>query len=320
MMRAVRRYAARMDAVDLNLLPALDALLAEGSVTGAARRLGLSASAMSRTLARLRAATGDPLLVRAGRGLVPSPRAIELRERVHALSRDAQAVLRPVADALDPAALDCTFTLRANEAFVERFAVPLFRAVSAGAPRVRLQFVHKPDKDATPLRDGRIDLEIGVVGTAAPEVRARLLFRDRYVGVVRTGHPLLSARTVTAKRLVAHGHVAASPGGETRGPVDDALAAVGLHRDVRVVVPGFTDALAMARDTGLVAIVPQSCLGSASPGRRSRASALDMFELPLKLPPLMVSAIWHPRLDADPAHRWLRGVVLAVCRAACPAG
>ena len=309
-----------MESVDLNLLPALDALLAEGSVTGAARRLGLSASAMSRTLARLRAATGDPLLVRAGRGLVPSPRAVELRERVHALSREAQAVLRPVTDVLDPAVLDRAFTLRANEAFIERFAVPLVQAVAVEAPRVRLQFVHKSDKDAAPLRDGRIDLEIGVVGTTAPEVRARLLFRDRYVGVVRSGHPLLSARTVTAKRLVAYGHVAASPGGETRGPVDDALAAAGLHRDVRVVVPGFIDALAMARHAGLVAVVPQSCLGRGSPGRRSAVSALEAFELPLKLPPLMVSAIWHPRLDADPAHRWLRGVLLAVCRAAFPQG
>ncbi|MBU6247983.1 MAG: LysR family transcriptional regulator [Xanthomonadaceae bacterium] len=309
-----------MESVDLNLLPALDALLAEGSVTGAARRLGLSASAMSRTLARLRAATGDPLLVRAGRGLVPSPRAIELRERVHALSREAQAVLRPVTDVLDPATLDCGFTLRANEAFVERFAVPLYRAVSDVAPRVRLQFVHKPDKDAAPLRDGRIDLEIGVVGTTAPEVRSRLLFRDRYVGAVRAGHPLLASRSVTVKRLAACGHVAAAPGGAASGPVDEALATLGLHRDVRVVVPGFIDALAVARATDLVAVVPRSCLGRESPTRRSGPAALVAFELPLKLSPLMVSAIWHPRLDADPAHRWLRGVVLGVCRAICPEG
>src|SRR5216684_1944528 len=100
-----------MDDVDLNLLVALDALLAEGSVTGAARRLGLSASAMSRTLARLRSATGDPLLVRAGRGLVPTPRAAELRDRVHELTRDVRAVLTPDVSHLDVASLDRTFSI-----------------------------------------------------------------------------------------------------------------------------------------------------------------------------------------------------------------
>src|ERR1700744_1770195 len=114
-----------MNAVDLNLLTALDALLAEGSVAGAARRLALSASAMSRTLARLRAATGDPLLVRAGRGLVPTPRAIELRDRVHELNREVRDVLTPRAGRLDVSVLERTFTLRAGEGFVERFCAPL---------------------------------------------------------------------------------------------------------------------------------------------------------------------------------------------------
>src|SRR5271154_1834152 len=114
-----------MDDVDLNLLVALDALLAEGSVTGAARRLGLSSSAMSRTLARLRSATGDPLLVRAGRRLVPTPRAGELRDRVHELSRDVRAVLTPQAGHLDLASLERTFTIRASEGFVDLFAAAL---------------------------------------------------------------------------------------------------------------------------------------------------------------------------------------------------
>src|SRR5438270_12047233 len=108
--------------VDLNLLVALDVLLAEGSVTGAARRLGLSASAMSRTLARLRAATRDPLLVRAGRGLVATPYAADLRERVHNLTLEAQSVLRPAAAKLDVAGLERTFKIRANDGFVEAFA------------------------------------------------------------------------------------------------------------------------------------------------------------------------------------------------------
>src|SRR5271169_1254902 len=114
-----------MDTMDMNLLAALDALLAEGSVTGAARRLGLSSSAMSRTLARLRSATGDPLLVRAGRGLVPTPYAAELRERVHALSRDVLTVLHPRVGHLDIASLERTFTIRANEGFVEVLSASL---------------------------------------------------------------------------------------------------------------------------------------------------------------------------------------------------
>src|ERR1700712_1358215 len=107
-----------MDAMDMNLLAALDALLAEGSVTGAAGRLGLSASAMSRTLARLRTATDDPLLVRAGRGLVPTPRAIELRKRVRDVTREVHEVLSPQAVDFNIATLDRTFSIRASEGFI----------------------------------------------------------------------------------------------------------------------------------------------------------------------------------------------------------
>src|SRR5580658_10909513 len=128
-----------MDATDMNLLAALDALLAEGSVTGAARRLGLSSSAMSRTLTRLRSATGDPLLVRAGRGLVPTPRAAELRDRVHELSRDVRAVLTPHVSRLDVASLERTFTVRASEGFVDLFAAALVAALTQAAPCVCLR-------------------------------------------------------------------------------------------------------------------------------------------------------------------------------------
>ena len=185
---------------DLNLLFTLDVLLAEGSVARAARRLRLSPSAMSRALARLREATGDPLLVRAGRGLVPSPRALELRERVGQLVHDAEAALRP-AHKLDLRKLDRMFTLRTSEGFVENFGANLLARVSAEAPGVRLRFLPKLDKDSAPLRDGTVDLETGVVGkTTGPEVRAQALFRDRFVGVVRTGHPLGKGE-VTARPL-----------------------------------------------------------------------------------------------------------------------
>src|SRR5690242_19631251 len=155
---------------DLNLLTTLDVLLNEGSVARAAKRLHLSPSAMSRALARLRETTGDPLLVRAGRGLVPTPRALELRERVGQIVQDAEAVLRPV-ERLDPARLVRTFTLRSSEGFVETFGPGLIAQVSREAPGVRLCFLLKPDRDSAPLRDASVDLETGVVGKATgPEV------------------------------------------------------------------------------------------------------------------------------------------------------
>ena len=293
----------------MNLLAALDALLAESSVTGAARRLGLSSSAMSRTLARLRTATGDPLLVRAGRGLVPTPRAADLRDQVGQLTREVRTVLRPQAGPLDLGSLGRTFTLRAGEGFVDLFSAPLVAAITEAAPHVRLRFAPKPDKDVLPLRDGQVDLEIGVVGASAPEVRTRLLFRDSFIGAVRIGHPLLEG-PMTPERYAAHRHVVASRRGKFTGPVDEALAALGLTRVVVAVVPGFPDALRIARNTDLVALVPRS--GLAGP---AETAGLVGFNLPIATPPIAICAMWHPRMDADPAHRWLRETVVAVCQA-----
>ncbi|MGE0748859.1 MAG: LysR family transcriptional regulator [Rhodospirillales bacterium] len=290
---------------DLNLLITLDVLLAEGSVARAAARLRLSPSAMSRALARLRETTGDPLLVRAGRGLVPTPRALELRERVGRLVRDGEAVLRP-AETLDLGRLARTFTLRTSEGFVENFGPGLIARAGAQAPGVRLCFMQKPDKDSTPLRDGIVDLETGVVGAATgPEVRAQALFRDRFVGVVRAGHPLCQGK-VTPERYAAGRHVLVSRRGRDRGPIDEALAALRLERQVATIVGGFATALALARGSELVASVPERHSGNLREG-------MHTFALPFAVPEITVSLLWHPRLDADPAHRWLRGCVREVC-------
>ena len=301
-----------MDNVDMNLLAALDTLLAEGSVTGAARRLSLSSSAMSRTLARLRSATGDPLLVRAGRGLVPTPRAVELRDRVRELTHDVRQVLTPQASGLDVVSLDRMFTIRASEGFVDRFAAAMVAAVTQAAPRVRLRFAPKPDKNALPLRDGEIDVEIGVGETSAPEVRTLLVLRDDFIGAVRVGHPLLTA-PITPERYAACRHVVASRRGAFAGPVDDALMALGLSREVVAVMPGFPDALRVASDTDLVALVPRSCV-RRSGGDDLVERTLVGFDLPVRTPAIAISMMWHPRMDADPAHRWLRDTVVAVCR------
>ena len=303
-----------MTAVDLNLLAALDALLAEGSVAGAARRLGLSASAMSRTLARLRAATGDPLLVRAGRVLAPTPRALDLRNRVRETTREALMLLRPAIVGPDLSALERTFTIRANDGFVETVAARLLAALTDAAPGVRLRFAPKPDKDVRALREGLVDLEIGVLGEAGPEVRVQALFRDRFVGAARQGHPLFSAREITPALYAGCAHVVASRRGETNGPVDRALAALGLRRSILAVVPGFSAALAIAQASDLVALVTASfhdaSIESQPEAGRRRMRA---FALPVQTEPITVSQIWHPRLDADPTHRWLRATVSAVC-------
>lgn len=290
---------------DLNLLVTLDVLLAEGSVARAARRLRLSPSAMSRALARLREVMGDPLLVRAGRGLVPTPRALELRERVSQLVQDAEAVLRPTERlALDQ--LYRTFTLRTSEGFVENFGPALIARVAADAPGVRLRFVQKPDKDSGPLREGAVDLETGVVEkTTAPELRVQALFRDRYVGVVRTGHPLTQGEITPAGYAMGR-HINVSREGLERGPIDEALRAMGLERVIATIVSGFATAVALARGSDLIATVPERHTASLRFGMHS-------FGLPMATPEFTVSMLWHPRLDAEPGHRWLRGCVRDVC-------
>jgi DNA-binding transcriptional LysR family regulator len=290
---------------DLNLLVVLDALLAEGSVAGAARRLRMSPSAMSRALGRVRQATGDPLLVRAGRGLVPTPRAAELRERVRQIIEEAGAVLR-ANDRIDLGTLVRTFTLRTSDGFVETFGPGLLSLVEEEAPRVRLFFLQKPDKESAPLRDGRVDLETGIIEAATgPEMRSQVLFRDRLVGVVHEGHPL-SRGDVTAAAWSQASHVIVSRSGLEEGAVDRPFLSPGTKRGVGTLVSGFSAALSLVRASDLVATVPD---------RHTRSLRDGLFSFPLPVPSeaFAVSMLWHPRMDSDPAHRWLRGCLRRAC-------
>lgn len=292
---------------DFNLLVTLNVLLEEGSVAGAARRLRLSPSAMSRALSRLRETTGDPLLVRAGRGLVPTPRAIELRKQVGTLVDGANAVLRP-AETLDLGKLVRRFTLRTSEGLVETFGPSLLELVAAQAPGVTLQFLAKPDKESAPLREGEVDVETGVVDAlTAPELRALPLFEDRWIGVVRQDHPLAKGR-MTPSRFAAASHILILRRGLHSGEIDEAVRTAGLERRIATVVNGFSTALALAGETELIATVPERHTAGLRKGMYS-------FALPVPIDPFTVSMLWHPRMDGDLAHRWLRGSVRAVCAA-----
>jgi len=292
---------------DLNLLTTLDVLLSEGSVARAAKRLQLSPSAMSRALARLRETTGDPLLVRAGRGLVATPRAVALRDRVAQVVQDAQAILRPQ-ETLDLKRVARTFTLRTSEGFVESFGPGLLALTQREAPGVTLRFVQRVDRDALGLRDGSIDIETGVVATTTgPEIRTQALFRDRVIGVVRKGHELAKGR-MTAARYVAAQHVVVARPGVPLEPIDEALKTLNVARSVAAVVGGFVTAIALARKSDLVASVPERHTAGSREGMVS-------FALPYPVGDFLISMMWHPRLDADLAHQWLRDCVRKVCAA-----
>jgi DNA-binding transcriptional LysR family regulator len=199
-----------------------------------------------------------------------------------------------------------TFTLRTSEGFVETFGPNLVARVAEEAPGVRLRFVSKPDKDSAPLRDGSVDLETGVVGKSmGPEVRAQGLFRDRFVGVVRSGHPLTQGE-ITPARYADARHVLVSRRGRDEGPIDEAMKLLGLKRQIAVIVGGYSAALALARDSDLIASVPERHTGKLRVGMHS-------FPLPVPALEITVSLLWHPRLEADPGHRWLRGCVRDVC-------
>ncbi|WP_030244429.1 LysR family transcriptional regulator [Streptomyces sp. NRRL S-350] len=299
--------------MDLNLLRALDALLQENSVTRAAERLGTSPAAASRMLARLRRAVGDPLLVRAGQGLVPTPRALELREEVGALLRGCDSVLRPGAG-FDAVHLDRTFTVQAGELVLVRVAGALTERIRAQAPQVDVVFLPEALEGGPALRQGLVDVELGVLGHLDPEVRTRTLLRAPMVGVARGGHPLFDGRRITARRFAEADHIGISRRGKRLGPIDTALAGLGLRRRVSVVVPSHTGAMLLARDTDLVALGLADWLPDTV-----AALGLRTFPIPLELAPLELGMAWHPRNSADPEHRWFREhVAAAVLGAAAP--
>ncbi|MGA5097137.1 LysR substrate-binding domain-containing protein [Streptomyces lavendulocolor] len=290
-----------MESLDLNLLVALDALLEEESVTAAAARLRVSPPAMSRTLGRIRAVLGDPVLVRAGRGLVPTPRAVQLRPRVREVVGQARGLLAPEAGG-DPATLVREFGVQASDLLLAGLAARLVTAVAREAAGVTLRFLPESLEGTPALREGLVDVEVGVIGAPAPEIRTETLGEVRLVGAVRPQHPLAARTRVTPRAFAAAEHIGVSRQGRVRGPADEALTALGLRRRVVAVVPSWPAALQLCRETDVV------CLAT---GTAAQAFGLHTFDVPLPLPPLTLAMAWHPRNDADPAHRWLRDHIRA---------
>jgi len=294
--------------IDLNLLVALSALLAERSVTRAAVRLGLSQPAASRALARLRETFGDPLLVRTRDGLVPTPRAAALEAPLGRLLDDVgDLVRRPE---FDPATARGRFAV-ATVDYVDAVLLPaLAEALRARAPRIDLVSLPSPRDPAVALAalaEGRWDLQAMRFDDAAPAgILRQRLFEDDLVCLLRRGHPAL-ASGLTAEAFAALDHVLITVTDDRPGPVDDALAAMGLARRIAVRVPHFLAAPLVAARTDAVLTMPR---------RLARMFAdwlpVDLAEPPLPLAGFAISQFWHERRHGDPAHAWLRALAREV--------
>ena len=298
-----------MTNLDWNLLPALHVLLQEASVSRAAQRLGVTVPSMSRMLQRLRAGLGAPLLVRAGRALVATSYAMALGAQVATVAEQGQAILSgPRELPLDT--ITRTLVVRANDGVVGPLLPALMQRVRSRAPGVKLAFVSEGDESPAELREGRVDLDLGVLDDSAPELRTQALLRDRFVAVVRRGHPLAAGIQGIAQ-LTQHLHIGVSRRGRFTGPLDDALQRQGLSRQVIATVPSATAAVVAVAESDLMTAVPRLLARVLQ-----KTLAVVALDLPLELPELTISQTWHPRGDADPAHRWLRACVVAVLKEA----
>ncbi len=287
-----------MEQKDLSLLIALDAMLQEGNVTLAARRLGLSTPAASHALARMRARLGDPLLVRTGRSMALTPRAEQLRPLVRNLVEDAARVLaspRP----FDSRRLQRTFTIFATDHALLVLGPTLDRLVRAEAPEVSLRFLPSVADDWIALRDGAADLSVCLPGSFPPEFRTRPLLTERFVCVARKDHPRIGRR-LSLETYLSLDHIVVAPLGRP-SHVDRVLAERGTPRRIRRVVPYFAAALHLAATSDDVVTVSETATRALAD-----ALALRVWDPPLALPTYTVSLLWHPRLDAEPANQWLR--------------
>ncbi|MFE2850078.1 LysR family transcriptional regulator [Streptomyces lavendulae] len=294
--------------LDLNLLTALDALLEEGSVVGAAARLHVTPPAMSRSLGRIRKATGDQILVRTGRSMVPTTRALAMRAQVHALVQQAHQLLCAQQE-LDLAALDRVFTVRWHDALTAACGTALIAAVHRRAPGVRLRLSAEPGTDDAELRRGEVDLESSAGTPALPDIRHRLVGRDRLVVAVRSGHPLTEG-PLSLERYAAAEHLTVSRRGNLRDPIDDALTTHGLERRVAAAGPTAAFALQLALETDLVVTLPDAVTRTAR-----EQLGLATLPLPVPLPDVPLYLLWHRRYDDDRAHTWLRDLATDTIRA-----
>lgn len=290
-----------MNTPDLNLLVALHYLIEEGSVTGAARRMNVSAPAMSRTLSRIRSVFGDPILVRSQRGMVATPKALQVQDQVRGIVELAQGFFAQT-QGFDLKTLKRTFSIRANDLFIGAYGVKLVELFKQHSPHAVLRLVSESDLDQDPLNAGSIDLAVSSMQKFGADIKVQNLFDTSFVGLARENHPIFDD-AITVQRLVAFDHISVSRRGRARGPLDDVLAEQSLTRNVTFITPTFHSALfALAASDLILPVMPTLMLDTFD----KLGLKLRPFTLPVPVTTVTIVQAWHPRLDNDEAHRWLR--------------
>jgi DNA-binding transcriptional LysR family regulator len=290
--------------LDLNLLVALDALLTERNVTRAAARLHLSQSSTSAALARLREAFGDPLLLRTARGMLPTLRGAALADPVRQVLAEIERMVS-AASSFDARTAAETFRIAASD-YVEFAILPqLVDHLEVHAPSCRLA-VRAMDFTTVgeQLQAGEVDLAVLALQNAPPEMRSRPLYNERFVCVVRRDHPaaasVASGGRMPLEVFCTLDHVLVSPRGTAfRAQTDEALAAIGRERNVRLAVPHFLLVPEILSRTDMVAVLPERLA-------RGYSARLAMMELPIDVPAFTIAAVWHERSHRGPAQAWLR--------------
>jgi DNA-binding transcriptional LysR family regulator len=289
--------------IDLNLLRAFDAILREGGVTAAGVRLGLSQPAMSHALQRLRRLLNDPLFVRTPRGMHPTPFARRLAPPV----RQALDLIRETLTqqtGFEPKTSERVFRLHLTDVGELVFLPPLLARLRQEAPGVRVEVEQRRQEQvADALATGEIDLAVGFLPALSAEIVQRQLFRDRYVCLVRSGHPTIRAKLSLTQFLQAS-HVLVSSEGSPHQIVEQTLRARGLRRKIALHVPHFTVVPMILARTDCVVIVPEGFVHAVAPLGRFKA-----LRLPMEIPALDVKIHWHRRYDQDPGIAWLRNVL-----------
>lgn len=290
--------------VDLNLLSVFDVVMAERSLTRAADRLATTQPAISHALARLRAVHGDPLFVRAGRGVRPTPRAVELFERTHEPMEVIRGAARPAT--ADLRSLRRAVRLMAAVPVVAQVCVPLRRVLDVEAPGIDLYVM--PDASDAPERLERasIDLAVTVFPAASPALHVEPLGEVAFACVMRSGHPLAS-RPLDDAAYAAAAHLVVSTSVDPRSRVDAALAGRGLSRRIAMSVYHPGDVPGIVAITDLIATVPPDVLPELQDRRR-----FVVRPVPLELPPVTVALVWHERSHRDATMRWLRRRIAAL--------